>query len=231
MTFHSTHWRTLSVASLVFLSGCGDSSSHAPERPTSATHGRTIETSAPSTSAAAPGRAPRPQHTDAAQARDSANVMRELRQRALGYRSTGDSKMLEGDIIGLVTDWGLGPDGAFATIVCMNDGSASLYFSSGGGIIGAGEHDSVRAKMLLVLQAAQRAMPGLASIDQVPDVSPEQMQFTVLTEGGMKSKAAPTEMLAKGSGPLTDLHNAVQALIFEIRVASEKASDEPGKRK
>lgn len=35
-------------------------------------------------------------------------------------------------------------DGGYYTLVVLGDGTTSLYFSKGGGIIGAGEHETVR---------------------------------------------------------------------------------------
>src|SRR5688572_16670054 len=49
----------------------------------------------------------------------------------------------DGDgIRAVVFDWGMG--NGSATLVAFDDGTTSLYFSGGGGIIGAGAHDAVR---------------------------------------------------------------------------------------
>ena len=45
---------------------------------------------------------------------------------------------------------------AIATVVAVADGSASLYFSNGGGIIGTGEHSEGRAAALSVVDYSER---------------------------------------------------------------------------
>ncbi|MBL4575724.1 MAG: hypothetical protein JKY51_06460 [Opitutaceae bacterium] len=40
------------------------------------------------------------------------------------------------------------PESAY-TLIASADGSASIYFSNGGGIIGAGEHENVRRRRIL----------------------------------------------------------------------------------
>jgi hypothetical protein len=46
------------------------------------------------------------------------------------------------------------PEGSF-TLSSIADGTTSLYFSSGGGIIGGGEHENVRKASTYLLSGAQ----------------------------------------------------------------------------
>src|SRR5258708_14763878 len=45
---------------------------------------------------------------------------------------------------------------AVATLACFADGTTSLYFSTGGGMLGAGQHESVRAAASAFLATATR---------------------------------------------------------------------------
>ena len=54
---------------------------------------------------------------------------------------------------GIVMETGF-PDGSF-TLVSLAEGTTSLYFSNGGGIIGGGEHESVRQAASYFLTRAQ----------------------------------------------------------------------------
>lgn len=44
---------------------------------------------------------------------------------------------------------------AVASLVCVADGSASLYFSNGGGIVGSGEHEAVNATARSFIEASE----------------------------------------------------------------------------
>lgn len=54
---------------------------------------------------------------------------------------------------GIVVDWGM--DSGSATFVALADGTASMYTSSGGGVIGAGEHEPVQAAAQRLLDVAE----------------------------------------------------------------------------
>ena len=61
---------------------------------------------------------------------------------------------------------------AVFTLACFFDGSTSLYFSSGGGVIGCGEHEPVKLAAKAFLSVADKCAPFLMpSADYpLPDV-------------------------------------------------------------
>src|SRR5689334_16591324 len=75
-----------------------------------------------------------------------------LRNHALGV--TREALGLPADptapIYGIVMELGM-PNGV-ATFVCLLEGSVSLYTSTGGGMIGAGGHESVRSACLRLFE-------------------------------------------------------------------------------
>ena len=79
------------------------------------------------------------------QSPNPAEMSQQLRAEALA-RSAQDlglsSSPEDPTVFGILMETGY-PE-AVATLAVFVEGSTSLYFSSGGGIIGAGEHDSVR---------------------------------------------------------------------------------------
>src|SRR5262245_33411054 len=60
---------------------------------------------------------------------------------------------------GSVTDISL--KGGTATIVFLSDGTASLYLSSGGGILGGGSHESVSLAGARLLESLEVSFPSL----------------------------------------------------------------------
>ena len=78
--------------------------------------------------------------------RDSADVARGLREQALTVDPVAlrlEPTPTRPHVWGILMETGY-PEGV-ATLVALGDGTTSLYFGNGGGVIGAGEHDRVRA--------------------------------------------------------------------------------------
>lgn len=150
------------------------------------------------------------------------SIFKDLRQGALEHRlPSGEKRLLDGDVDGLIVDWGLGPGEEAATIVCMNDGSASMYVSSGGGIIGAGGHESVRSLIAPLLQEAVAVRRLFQKIEVVPPPKAGTMRFTLITREGFLSVEETVEELSAGRGPLAVLGNAVQQFITAINEVPE----------
>ena len=123
-------------------------------------------------------------------------------------------------VYGGILDWGL--DTGTATLFALDDGTASLYLSSGGGVIGGGFHDSVR-------QAARRFVMAFEPfIDAMePDASgvpppAGSTDLRALTPAGRRFVRAPTNVFGRGQHPMSNVFHAGQALIAELRQASAK---------
>lgn len=146
------------------------------------------------------------------------NVYRQMRSLALSYRITGDQQRVSApqDIDGIVVDWGLDDDFT-VTVVCMNDGAASMYHSSGGAVIGAGSHESVREAARSLIGEAARVRSAFVPVTSVETPSRDIMRFTLLTRGGLLTVDGDTRELSRGIGRLAELGNAVQRLIGAIR--------------
>ena len=62
-------------------------------------------------------------------------------------------------VFGVLMETGL--KAAVFTLACFFDGSTSLYFSSGGGVIGCGEREPVKAAAKVFLSVADKCAPFL----------------------------------------------------------------------
>ena len=123
---------------------------------------------------------------------------------------------------GLVMDWSL--DEAVATVVSLADGTTSLYLSSGGGSIGAGEHPATAAASISALRLAERMIDGVPEATDAPLPARGRTSLTLLTFAGLRRFEDDNAAFENGTSPLSPLANAMQDVISEIRRAEASAS-------
>jgi hypothetical protein len=122
--------------------------------------------------------------------------------------------------------WGvlmeLGMERGAATLVALADGTTSLYLSTGGGVIGAGEHASVRAATLRLCDSAAGmagAVPAAHSFD-LPDHG--RVRFYFLTTSGVRTAEAAESQLAEGKHSLSPLFRLGHDVIAEVRLKTPR---------
>lgn len=105
------------------------------------------------------------------------------------------------------------------SLLALSDGTASLYFSSGGGIIGAGGHPgpSVAARSLVAFAAHNLGHLGAAV--EYPLPGPGHTRFYVLTSDGVLTADALERAFGENRHVLSPLFYAAQELITEIRTS------------
>lgn len=117
-----------------------------------------------------------------------------------------------------------GYEAAVVTVVSLIDGTTSMYVSTGGGTIGAGEQEPV-AEATRAFVAMAQVFVGqtepTATFD-LPDLG--RVRFQLLTVGGGRTAEAGEDELGFGRHPLSPLFHAGQDVITEIRLLSEKQS-------
>jgi hypothetical protein len=108
---------------------------------------------------------------------DPADVVRELREQALKLDvSEFPPAPQRPHVVGVMMETGY-PQ-AVVSLVAFADGTTSLYFSTGGGIIGAGQHDVVYAAAQEFLDAAEAHLAEFAPADATPP--PDEGRGTIL---------------------------------------------------
>ena len=110
---------------------------------------------------------------------------------------------------------------AVATLVGVIDGTTSLYFSNGGGVIGAGGHSEVAAATERWLQTSVEFLPHLSAVREPPPPAEGLTQFVAVTPKGLLSVVAPEAELGEGGHPLSSLFYSGQAVITQIRLVEE----------
>lgn len=153
------------------------------------------------------------------------DVFHGLRNRALTV--TAPALGLELDpaapIHGVIMETGY-PE-AVATFVCLRDGAVSLYLSTGGGVIGGGQHESVRAACLEMLQITNRYAPDFLAVCKQVSTFPlpgaGEVFFYLLVDGAVHMATSREDALAAQRDPFSALFNNCQAVLSELRKAEE----------
>jgi len=152
----------------------------------------------------------------------TAPVFRDLRQNILSLEPHGVGLFPAPD---LPTVWGLlaetGYSNGISTLVMLADGTTSLYFSSGGGFIGCGEHQHVAKASLHCLRITERYLDRMEEVDTMPLPAPDQVSFYALTYRGILRARLDEHTLDRGKHPFAGLFYASQAVITQIRLIEE----------
>jgi hypothetical protein len=129
----------------------------------------------------------------------------------------------DGEVLALLLETGY-PE-AVATLVGLADGTTSMYFSNGGGMIGAGQHEDVAAATRRWLELGEQSLEQLPSA--VGDVLlPDEgmTQLVAVTESGLRAARAPERELGGGGHPLSALFYAAHEVITAIRFVDESSA-------
>jgi len=113
---------------------------------------------------------------------------------------------------------------ADASLVVVAEGSTSLYFSTGGGVIGGGEHESVRAANRKLLGVIEKLFPAFVAREAPVPVLNGAVSFAVFTYDGLRAARDTEERLRQKKSPLWPAYYIGQEIITALRLATEKAA-------
>jgi hypothetical protein len=164
--------------------------------------------------------------TGAAPPAAASDVFHELRDRLL--RATPEELGIdlgaEEEAWGVVMEIGY-PEGV-ATVVALHDGNASLYLSTGGGVIGGVSHDAVRAAAVRFVEAVERDLSRFRALEDAPLPPPGRVRFVALTRAGPLMAEAPESELQRRERGLGRLYRYGQDVLTELRLVLERAESE-----
>lgn len=122
--------------------------------------------------------------------------------------------------------WGLlmetGYPKAVVTLVALADGTVSIYFSNGGGIIGLGPHPGPQKAAEALISLAQHYWREGSATEKHPLPTPSHTRFYLLTGGETRTLEAKEEELRYGRHRLSPLFRQGHQLISEIRSVDEQ---------
>ena|SRR5437660_7716994 len=116
-----------------------------------------------------------------------------------------------------------GYDGVTVTLFALSDGTTSLYFSNGGGVIGGQAHEAVRRANEAFLNQANHSLQHLARSERYPIPEPAHTVFYVLTDSGILTGGALENDLGYGRHALSPLFHVGHEVISQLRLISDDA--------
>ncbi len=122
-------------------------------------------------------------------------------------------------VFALAMETGL-PDGSYL-LAAIADGTTSLYFSGGGGVIGGSEHENVRQASVRLLGAAQRFHQSGRLVTEFPKPEVGEVIFYLCTFDGLRACAGLEENLGSGNDEMSQLFFAAHDVIAELRKNEE----------
>jgi hypothetical protein len=130
---------------------------------------------------------------------------------SLGVTATGELP----HVFGVVMDMGM--EQGTATFVAFADGTVSMYYSSGGGMIGAGEHERVRTAAHRLLAIANSDLASFSP--DAPDVLPPEgtTQLTLLTFDGAERASGTSNDFGYDRIPGGAVFRAAHDVIAQLR--------------
>jgi hypothetical protein len=150
-----------------------------------------------------------------------ADVYEGLRQNILVKepRMVGASSSAEEPLWGILMETGYST--AVATLVAMADGTVSLYFSNGGGIIGLGQHEAARKAGQDLLAAATAYLGHAQKTTSFPLPDEGHARFYFLASSATYVADALEDSLGNNQHPLSPLFYKAQEVITQARLIDE----------
>ncbi|HEX3069951.1 MAG TPA: hypothetical protein VHX14_15390 [Thermoanaerobaculia bacterium] len=107
---------------------------------------------------------------------------------------------------------------AVVTVVSFASGDASIYFSTGGGVLGGVGHESVRKAAVAFVHESSHLTAKMQSAANFPYAAPGAVRFYVRTNAGTLVAEAPEKELASGKHEFSPLYIAGQGVITQLRL-------------
>ena len=121
---------------------------------------------------------------------------------------------------GVVMDWGV--QKATVTVLAMSDGSASVYFSTGGGYIGGKGQEPIRIAAERAVEAAKLVQLPRSSMTAFPIPEQRGVFFYLLTDAGVFMFRTSEQELNSYEHPLRKLGDNMQNVITQYRLWDER---------
>ena len=151
------------------------------------------------------------------------NIYEEMRNMAFKVKPEELGLSLSKDkteVYGIVMDWEMG--GGIATTVAYETGDASLYLSSGGAVIGGGQHQNVNSEAKKFLVLAQTFLDKTIEAETTELPKSNEVIFYFLTNNGVRSGKEKMENFENNSSKWLKLFEEGNNVLTELRKVSGK---------
>lgn len=133
----------------------------------------------------------------------------------IGLENIADDK-----VYGLITEIAMNPESV--TVVSFLTGDTSIYLSSGGGFIGAGQHEEVKKMVAEKVDGFQKFIYKANKIDKPELPEDGTVNFNFLTKNGIYLITQNMTDLESGKSEQSSLFIEVNQIITQIRLKSNQ---------
>jgi ankyrin repeat protein len=152
-----------------------------------------------------------------------ADIYSHLRQRILDFsKQSQEGSDVRAEFDRLATMMETSEKDYCFTLVAYSDGNASLYFSSGGAVLGAGQHPEGAKAAKSFLKYSREFDNCLAPVSQYPLPSSGATRFYIIKMGTILSGEFKSEELKNNKSALSPLYIKGHELIATIRIITER---------
>jgi len=154
----------------------------------------------------------------------TAEIYDSMRNQVLNLKSDQFDEFSKNSVLCVLMETGY-PE-AVATLVSVADGAASIYFSNGGGIIGAGEHPQGKEYSLKLVESAKDYLK-FAKPDKMHLLpKPGNTKFYFVTPKGVLAAEAKEDDLGNNKHKLSPLFHKAHELIYVIQLIEKEKKAE-----
>lgn len=146
--------------------------------------------------------------------------MRELAFSATMEQFGGSEESDDVRVFGVIMEWGM-VEGA-VTLPCYQSGDASLYFSTGGGVIGGVSHPAVSEAAKKFVFLGQDFLQHAQVTEQYALPAKDEVKFYLLTNKGKYTAASDIESMENGTSVWLPMFESGNDVITELRLVNEK---------
>ena len=152
----------------------------------------------------------------------TANIYSDLRGMAFGMTPEKLQISLPADqpiVFGVIMDWGI--DTATATLVAYKTGDASMYLSTGGGVIGGGQHQNASSAAKQYINLAQAYLDKSTKSDNNILPQRDEVKFYLLTNKGTFAGQDVIKNFENSTSAWLPLFEEANKVLTELRLISK----------
>lgn len=123
-------------------------------------------------------------------------------------------------VYGVIMEWGI--DGGTITLPSYSTGDASVYLSTGGGVIGGGQHERVRVAAQKFVALGQTYLERAELTDMKEQPKTDEITFYLLTNKGRHVGVSNVGDMDNRSSEWLPMFEAANEVITELRLIEEQ---------
>jgi hypothetical protein len=144
------------------------------------------------------------------------NRILDLKPDELGFKPSREAPRVWGVLVEMGYEVGT------ATLVSLADGTISLYYSTGGGMLGSGENEMLAEASRGIVAQAENLIEHMSPAAEYPLPEAGQVRLILLTYSGAFSQEVSQKSLRSSHHPLSPLFAQAQQTLTQLRLLAEK---------